>query len=129
MNTYEWIRQKCMNGVKFLLIYGIFVVVVYLAAEPTDRTGEGLAGAGLTMIEGIGQVFLTLALLLNPVTLFFAGRAITAIVIFMVFRFMSSKGRDVEQYRKEAEDMMKAVPLIIACVPLFCWVMPFVLQR
>ena len=50
MNTYEWIRQKCRNGAKFLLIYGIFVVMVYLAAEPADRTGEGLAGAGLDII-------------------------------------------------------------------------------
>jgi|GEM_PF-3222619 len=128
MNTYEWIRQKCRNGAKFLLIYGIFVVMVYLAAEPADRTGEGLAGAGLTIIESIGQVFLTIALLLNPVTLFFAGRAITAIVIFLVFRFISSKGKDIEQYRKEAEDMLKAVPIVIACVPLFCWIVPFVLQ-
>lgn len=80
LTAMEWIKTKCRNGLIFVSVYGTFVVMMYLATIPPDRSNGGILGAGISILENVGRGIIMLALLTNPAVCFLTGRALTALV-------------------------------------------------
>lgn len=109
---WDWISKKAWHGFIYLAVYFSSAVILYSASAPPDRSGDGFFGTCVSLLEDMARGFLMFIVFLNPVVVFFALRAITALILAMILYLANEKGRDIEKYSSHTHVTYLVFPII-----------------